>query len=190
MCVLLWALLNISFEEECKLKGKKEKKEEKENKKTRKSWSSQGSNILLILSDSKGVGTSIVQCTNSVQTLVKFCDIWRTFKTWTYSINFLPSAWALHRSSIWLWTECRPSIECRSTTDRYSVNCRRGIGEVSAKYRLSIGELKAISADKHIDRYIERYIDRYITVNMIRHAKSPGEECDASQARTFFLANV
>ena len=58
------------------------------------------------------------------------------------------------------------------------------------KYRRSIGELKAISADTHIDRYIERYIDRYITVNMIRHAKSPGEECDASQARTFFLANV
>ena len=58
------------------------------------------------------------------------------------------------------------------------------------KYRRSNSELKAISADTHIDRYIDRYMDRYITVNMIRQgkdAKSLGEECDVSHARTFFF---
>ena len=64
----------IFFEEECKLKEKKGKKESKDNKKTAKSRRSQGSNLIkLILSDSKGMGTSIVLGTNSVQILVKFC---------------------------------------------------------------------------------------------------------------------
>ena len=64
----------IFFEEECKLKEKKGKKQSKDNKKTAKSRRGQGSNLIkLILSDSKGMGTSIVLGTNSVQMLVKFC---------------------------------------------------------------------------------------------------------------------
>ena len=70
------------------------------------------------------------------------------------SIDYLPTIdrvltdnWALHRPSIWLWTECRPSTDTRWT-----------VGKVSVKYRRSIGELKAISTDIRIDQYIDRYI--------------------------------
>ena len=80
----------ISFEEEWKLKGKKGKRREK----TTESWRGQGSNLKIILSDSKGVGISILLGTNSVhdvQMLVRLC-VWQAFNTWTYWINFLPLA--------------------------------------------------------------------------------------------------
>ena len=118
-----------------------------------------------------------------------------------YIDRVLTDYWVLHRSSIWLWTECRPW----PSVDQLLIDTRWIVGEVLVKYRRTksyIGRLihrqiyrptvDQVSIDSRptVDRLLtdisvdyrsiaDRYIDWYI-------GRCIGRECRSKHDPNFF----